>query len=624
MITSSGGKRARRPETHDVPNLGASRDLESTAAGALSRPTRSRNGSKARGGGFGRLNGFLALDALLHRTSLANGGTGDSECVRPDPRSVRSYVVRFVCGLREGQPMYPKIEPFATGMLEVGDGNQVYWETCGNPAGKAAVVMHGGPGSGATPWWRRLFDPATYRIVLFDQRGCGRSRPSAADPLTDLERNTTPRLIADIESLRSHLGIERWLVLGGSWGSTLALAYAEEHPDRVTEMVLFSVVTTSRREVEWITRDMGRLFPVEWARFRDAVPKAERDGNLVEAYARLLADSNPVVRDKAARDWCDWEDAHVRVRPDQPPDSRYDDPAFRMCFARLVTHYWRHAAWLPDGTLLEGTTRLDGIPAVLVHGRLDVSSPLDIPWRLQQRWPSSELIIVDESGHAPTLGMTETIVAATNRFARLPSRRSQWMDCVPFPFGVSTRARRRARTRGGFPVRVIARDVALTVSPLSSSCRMGATPRPHPTLAKAGTCEVSSLESPTRSFRGDPCMPRCTIVGGSRDPRTLLPPATRLKSGTHYRPKRSHDEVRTWAVVLQPDRAGDGGSGGDAGLPPIRSRPDRGLRPYRCDARVNSDSGGLAPSRGRDDDSRRNVQGVQSGHFGDSNRLNRS
>ncbi|MGP3948897.1 prolyl aminopeptidase [Streptomyces sp. 7N604] len=313
---------------------------------------------------------------------------------------------------------YPEAEPYESGMLEVGDGNSLYWETCGNPAGKPAVVLHGGPGSGCTPGWRRFFDPDAYRIVLFDQRGCGRSTPHASDPAVGLAANTTRHLLADIESLRRHLGIDRWLVLGASWGSTLGLAYAQSHPERVCETVLFSVATTTRREVEWVTRGVGRFFPGEWARFRDGVPAAERSGSLVDAYGRLLHDPDPAVREKAARDWCAWEDSHIAVRADHKPDPRYDDPAFRMAFARLVTHYWRHAAWLDDGALLRGVDALAGIPGVLVHGRLDLSSPPDVAWELAQAWRGSELVLVDDAGHGSGYpDMTEAVVAATDRFA---------------------------------------------------------------------------------------------------------------------------------------------------------------------------------------------------------------
>jgi proline iminopeptidase len=318
--------------------------------------------------------------------------------------------------------VYPEIDPYDHGLLEVGNGQGIYWETVGNPSGKAAVVLHGGPGSGSTPWWRRLFDPAAYRVVLFDQRACGRSRPSASEPATDLSTNTTQHLILDIELLRRHLGEERWLVLGGSWGSTLGLAYAEAQPDSVSEVVLFSVVTTTRHEVEWVTRGVGRLFPAEWTRFRDGVPAEERDGSLVDAYARLLSSPDPAVREKAARDWCDWEEAHVRTRADHPRDTRYDDAAFRMCFARLVTHYWRHAAWLGENALLEGLERVQDIPAVLIHGRLDVSSPLDVPWKLARSWAGSELVVVEDAGHGAGEGITDAVVAATDRFATTVGR----------------------------------------------------------------------------------------------------------------------------------------------------------------------------------------------------------
>jgi proline iminopeptidase len=315
--------------------------------------------------------------------------------------------------------LYPNVEPFDHGRLDVGDGNLVYWEACGNPGGKPALVLHGGPGSGCTPGWRRYFDPEAYKVILFDQRGCGRSSPDAGDPSVDLSVNTTHHLLADIERLRRLLGIERWLVFGGSWGSTLGLAYAEKRPEHVSEVVLFSVVTTGRREVEWVTREMGRVFPEQWARFLDNVPVQERDGSLVEAYARLLADPDPVVRERAARRWCGWEDTHVSVAPQHRPDPRYDDPLFRMRFARLVTHYWRHAAWLDDGVLLREAPRLAGIPAVLVQGRLDVSSPADIAWDLARSWPGCELLLVDEAGHGSGQpGMTEALVRATDRFAR--------------------------------------------------------------------------------------------------------------------------------------------------------------------------------------------------------------
>jgi proline iminopeptidase len=313
--------------------------------------------------------------------------------------------------------LYPDIEPYESGMLEVGDGNLVYWEVCGNARGKPAVVLHGGPGSGCTPYHRRLFDPRRYRIVLFDQRGCGRSTPHAADETTDLATNATRHLLADLETLRAHLGIERWLVYGNSWGSTLALAHAEQHPDRVTEIVLLAVTMTRRSEIEWLYHGAGRFFPEAWERFRDGVPAAERDGNLVDAYYRLLQDPAPAVRERAARDWCAWEDAVVAIHPDAPPHPRYEDARFRMAFARLVTHYFHHHAWLEDGVLLSNAHRLRGIPGVLIHGRLDIGGPLVTAWQLAKAWPDARLVVLDAGHSSADPGMSEAVVDATDRFA---------------------------------------------------------------------------------------------------------------------------------------------------------------------------------------------------------------
>lgn len=313
---------------------------------------------------------------------------------------------------------YPEIEPYEQGMLDVGDGQRLYWEVCGNPGGKPAVLLHGGPGSGCTPSFRRDFDPERYRIVLFDQRGAGRSEPHASDPAVDLRTNTTHHLLVDIERLREHLGVERWLVWGLSWGSTLALAYAERHPDRVTEIVLASVTLTRQEDIEWLYHGVGRFFPDEWARFRDGVPAAERGGDLVAAYDRLLNhDPDPAVRERAARDWCDWEDAVVSLEPGYVRNPRYDDPRFRMAFARIVTHYFRHRAWLDDGELLRDAHRLVGIPGALVHGRLDLGGPPAAARELARAWPDSTLELVG-TGHTGGDEMNERVVAATDRFAR--------------------------------------------------------------------------------------------------------------------------------------------------------------------------------------------------------------
>jgi proline iminopeptidase len=303
---------------------------------------------------------------------------------------------------------FPAIEPFDSGMLDVGDGHRVYWECCGNPDGKPALFLHGGPGSGCTPGQRRFFDPQAYRAVLFDQRGSGRSGPLASEPDADLSANTTLHLMADIEALRRLHRVERWTILGMSWGSTLGLAYAQAHPERVEALVLALVTTTSRREVEWLTQDVGRIFPREWARFAAAVPERLRSLPLVDAYAALLSDADSAVREQAAREWCAWEEAHVSLTPGHRPNPRYEDPEFRLRFARLVTHYWRHGAFLEEDQLLREASRLNGIPGVLIHGRYDVSSPLETAWQLSQRWTTGRLQVLEDAGH----GGGETFLAA--------------------------------------------------------------------------------------------------------------------------------------------------------------------------------------------------------------------
>jgi len=255
-------------------------------------------------------------------------------------------------------------------------------------------------------------------VAQFDQRNCGRSTPHASGFDVDLSTNTTAELVDDCERIRSHLGIDRWLVWGGSWGTTLGLAYAQADPERVTEMILVSVVGTTRREVDWVTRAMGRIFPQEWARFRDAVPEADRDGDLSAAYNRLLQSPDVEIREEAATAWCEWEDTHVGTYTGHRHDPRYDDPRFRMCFARIVTHYWSNAAFLDGDQLLREAHRLAGIPGVLIAGRLDISGPPDIAWQLLREWPGSELVLVEDAGHGGGHPSTmEAILAATNRFS---------------------------------------------------------------------------------------------------------------------------------------------------------------------------------------------------------------
>ncbi len=313
---------------------------------------------------------------------------------------------------------YPPIEPYDQGLLDVGDGNLVYWETSGNPDGKPALVVHGGPGSGSRPGPRRSFDPARYRIIQFDQRGCGRSRPHAADPATDLSLNTTRHLIDDMERLRAHLGVERWLIFGGSWGSTLSLAYAEQHPDRVSELILIGVTTGRHSEIDWLYRGVGAFFPEAWERFRDAVPADRRGDDLPSVYAELMNDPDPEVRARAAQDWCAWEDAVLSTESYGSPTA-YSDRVGpeRLAFVRICTHYFAHRVFLPDHVLFEHADALAQIPGVLLHGRTDMSGPAVNAWQLSRLWPAAELTVFGGAGHKGDAAMADALLAATDRFA---------------------------------------------------------------------------------------------------------------------------------------------------------------------------------------------------------------
>lgn len=316
--------------------------------------------------------------------------------------------------------LYPDIQPYDHGMLQVDESNLIYWETCGNPRGRPAVVLHGGPGSGCVAWHRRFFDPNAYRVVLFDQRGCGRSKPHASAPDTDLANNNTANLIQDIELLRQHLEIERWLVWGGSWGSTLGLSYAETHPGRVTEMILWGVTTGRRSEFDWLFRGgVAIFFPDQWDRLRAGLPLAEQDGDVVEAYSRLLNDPDPQVHKQAAVVWCMWESATGAWPPTNELAERFTDPAYALAFARIVTHYVSHDAWLEDGSLLRGVERLVDIPGIIVNGRFDFQAPIGNAWELHRVWPQADLVIVDDAGHAPTSpALRQELIRASTRFAQ--------------------------------------------------------------------------------------------------------------------------------------------------------------------------------------------------------------
>lgn len=312
---------------------------------------------------------------------------------------------------------YPPIEPFDTGLLTMPDRTQIYWELSGNLRGKPALFLHGGPGSGlGAGGYRSGFDPERYLIVGLDQRGCGRSRPLVIDALDRLSSNTTQTVIADIEALRTHLNVDRWLVSGISWGTTLALAYALSHPDRVTELILAAVTTTSRAEVNWITETVGQLFPEAWAHF-DTQSGRRPGERIVEAYARRLALGDEDERDRAAQQWDDWESAHISLDPSWHPGPLHEEPIRRLVFATLVTHYWAHDGFLPSGgkAILERVDELADIPAVLIHGRRDVSGPAITAWSLHKAWPASDLIIIEPEGHGGPL-TTEAMRSAADAF----------------------------------------------------------------------------------------------------------------------------------------------------------------------------------------------------------------
>jgi proline iminopeptidase len=310
----------------------------------------------------------------------------------------------------------------ASGLLLTGDGHEIYWEESGNPVGIPALYLHGGPGSTlGTGGYRTKFDPTRFRIIALDQRGCGRSTPHVTSPGYDLGQNTTAHLVGDLELLREHLGVDRWLVNGVSWGSTLALAYAQAHPTRVAALVLMAVTTTSRAEVDWITETVGAVFPEAWERFASHAEEAgigyvRGQGRLVTAYARLLTSPDPAVRDAASQAWAEWEDHHISIGTGGfRRDPRWDDQVFRHGFATLVTHYWAHDGFL-DPPLLDRTDRLSQIPGTLIHGRRDISGPVVVAWTLHGAWPRSELLIDEGEGHGGS-SMVETWCAANLRHA---------------------------------------------------------------------------------------------------------------------------------------------------------------------------------------------------------------
>ena len=309
--------------------------------------------------------------------------------------------------------LYPEIEPYASGHLDVGDGHSIYWERCGTPGAKPAVFLHGGPGGTASPRHRRQFDPALYDVTLFDQRGCGKSTPNA-----ELEANTTWHLVADIERLRELAGAEKWLVFGGSWGSTLALAYAQTHPKRVSELVVRGIYTLTKAELDWYYQfGASELFPDKWERFISLIPPEERH-EMLPAYHRLLTHPDRAKRIEAAKAWSLWEGETITLLPEPSTSEPFGQDDYAHAFARIETHYFINGGWMEDGQLLRDAHKLKGIPGVIVHGRYDMPCPPKYAWALHKAWPEAEFHLVEGAGHAYSEpGILDRLIYATDTFA---------------------------------------------------------------------------------------------------------------------------------------------------------------------------------------------------------------
>ena len=315
--------------------------------------------------------------------------------------------------MNDRRTFYPEIEPFASGHLVVGDGHRVYWERVGTRGAKPAVFLHGGPGATTSPSQRRAFDPKKYDLLLFDQRGCGKSTPHAG-----LDHNTTWDLVADMEKLRQMMGVERWLVFGGSWGSTLAMAYAQTHPERVTELVLRGIFTLRRWELEWFYQHgASLLFPDKWEAFVAPIPEAER-GDLMAAYYKRLVGGDPAEQQRCASAWAKWEGETITLLPDPAVAGAFYDPHYALAFARIENHYFMHGGFMEEGQLIRDAYKLKGIPGVIVQGRYDVCCPPQTAWDLHRAWPEAEFHMVEDAGHAYSQpGILHHLIEATDRLA---------------------------------------------------------------------------------------------------------------------------------------------------------------------------------------------------------------
>ena len=316
---------------------------------------------------------------------------------------------------RERRTLYPEIQPHETGLLDVGDGHSLYWELTGNPDGKPAVMLHGGPGGGSSPDHRRQWNPEKYKILVFDQRGCGKSTPYAS-----LENNTTWDLVDDIEKLRTQVSkVDKWQVFGGSWGSTLSLAYAQKYPERVTEIILRGIFLFDQYEIDWMYAAGGasQVYPDKWDEFESLIPEDER-GDMVEAYRKRLTSDDKDEQLRAAQTWSKWEGDIVTLLPSVATIEHFTSPEVAVAVARIENHYMANDGWFEQGQLLKGAEKLRGIPGVIVQGRHDTCTPPAAAWALKKAWPEVDLQIVPDGGHLfNEPGILDGLVRATDRFA---------------------------------------------------------------------------------------------------------------------------------------------------------------------------------------------------------------